>query len=176
MINFKKTKIKNLEIGTFKEIKDFRGSFSRLFCAEIFKKKIKKINQINKSFSNKKYTLRGMHYQLSPFSEDKIVMCTRGKVFDVAVDLRKNSRTYGKWHSEILSEKNHKIFFIPKGFAHGFMTLEKNSEVLYFVSQFYNWEKECGTMYNDPILKIKWPAKPSSISKKDLSWKLMKKI
>ena len=174
MIKFKKTKIKNLEIGTFKEIKDFRGNFSRLFCADIFSKKIKKICQINKSFSKKKYTLRGMHFQLSPFAEYKIVICISGKVYDVAIDLRKNSKTFGKWHSEILSKKNNKVFFIPKGFAHGFMTLEKNSELIYFVSQFYNWKKERGVMYNDPFFKINWPAKPSNISSKDLSWSLKK--
>ena len=115
-----------------------------------------------------------MHYQEPPFSEDKIIICTKGKIFDVAIDLRKKSKTFGKWQSIILSCKNNKMFFIPKGFAHGFMSLEKNTEIIYFVSEFYNSKKEKGVLYNDPFFSIKWPNKPSLVSKKDLNWPIFK--
>jgi len=176
MISFKKTKIKDLEIIYYNKFKDFRGFFSRLYCAQTFKKKFSKIVQINFSFSKDKFTLRGMHFQNHPNSEDKVVKCIKGKIFDVAVDLRKNSKTYGKWVSVVLSEKNNKMFLIPKGFAHGFMTLENNCEIMYFVSNYYKKIKESGIRYNDPFFNIKWPTNPKKISKKDLSWKLIKKI
>ena len=176
MIKFHKTKIKNLEIISFNKIKDDRGFFSRLFCNKIFKKRFQKTAQINFSQSKKKFTLRGMHYQNYPFAEDKIIKCIKGKIFDVAVDLRKNSKTYGKWASLILSEKNNKMFLIPKGFAHGYMTLENNCEIIYFVSNHYKPNKESGIRYNDPYFKIKWPSKPRAISEKDLSWKLIKRL
>jgi dTDP-4-dehydrorhamnose 3,5-epimerase len=176
MISFKKTKIKDLEIIHYNKFKDFRGFFSRLYCAQNFKKRFSKIVQINFSFSKDKFTLRGLHFQNHPNSEDKVVKCIKGKIFDVAVDLRKNSNTYGKWVSVVLSEKNNKMFLIPKGFAHGFMTLENNCEIMYFVSNYYKKKKESGIRYNDSFFNIKWPANPKKISKKDLSWKLIKKI
>tara|TARA_Y100001958_G_scaffold149934_1_gene133113 strand:+ start:411 stop:941 length:531 start_codon:yes stop_codon:yes gene_type:complete len=174
MIKFKYTKIKNLKIASIKNINDKRGFFGRLFCKKLFGKNFKNISQINRSFTKKKFTIRGMHYQVPPFSEDKIIFCTKGKIFDVAIDLRKKSKTFGKWHSVILSSKNNKMFLIPKGFAHGFMSLEKNTEIIYFVSQFYNSKKERGVLYKDPFFSIKWPAKPSKISKKDLNWPIIK--
>ena len=175
MIKFLKNKIKDLEIIVPKKITDNRGYFSRLFCSNLFLKKgLNKIVQVNKSFSKKKHTVRGMHYQLPPFSEDKIVGCSKGKILDVAIDLRKNSKTLGKWHSEILSENNNKMFLIPKGFAHGFMTLEDNCEVIYYVSEFYKPHKERGLFYKDPFFSIKWPATGRVISKKDKEWSLIK--
>ncbi len=174
MIKFNNTKIKNLKIVSIKNINDKRGFFGRLFCKKIFGKNFKNISQINRSFTKKKFTIRGMHYQVPPFPEDKIILCTKGKVFDVAIDLRKKSKTFGKWHSVILSNKNNKMFLIPKGFAHGFMSLEKNTEIIYFVSEFYNPKKEKGILYNDPFFSIKWPAKPTLVSKKDLKWPIFK--
>ncbi len=176
MIKFQKTKIKNLEIVSFNNFKDNRGFFSRLYCNKIFKKKFNNVVQINFSYSKDKFTLRGMHFQNYPNQEDKIVKCIKGKIFDVAIDLRKNSKTYGKWVSVILSEKNNKMFLIPKGFAHGYMTLENKCEIIYFVSNHYNKSKESGIRYDDPCFKIKWPSKPKKISQKDLSWNLIKKL
>ena len=174
MIKFNNTKIKNLKIASIKNINDKRGFFGRLFCKKIFGKNFKNISQINRSLTKKKFTIRGMHYQAPPFSEDKIIICTKGKIFDVAIDLRKKSKTFGKWQSVILSSKNNKMFLIPKGFAHGFMSLEKNTEIIYFVSEFYNPKKEKGVLYNDPFFSIKWPAKPTLVSKKDLKWPIFK--
>ncbi len=174
MINFKNTKIKNLKIISIKNVIDKRGYFGRLFCKKFLGKNFKNISQINRSLTKKKFTIRGMHYQAPPFSEDKIIICTKGKIFDVAIDLRKKSKTFGKWQSVILSSKNNKMFLIPKGFAHGFMSLEKNTEIIYFVSEFYNPKKEKGVLYNDPFFSIKWPAKPTLVSKKDLKWPIFK--
>jgi len=169
-----KTKIKDLEIIRLKKISDKRGYFSRIFDLRIFKTKFQNIKQINVSMSKQKFTLRGLHYQNYPFQEDKIVTCIKGKLFDVAVDLRKNSKTYGKWKSIVLSENDGKMFFIPKGFAHGFLTLKSNTKVCYLVSQFYNKKFESGFLYNDPFFSIKWPYKPKVISKKDSSWSIKK--
>jgi len=168
-MNIKKTFIKDLYILTQLKKLDNRGFFSRVYCSKFLNKKFKKVCQINKSFSKNKFTLRGLHYQAHPLEEDKIIICTKGSIYDVAVDLRKKSKTYGKWKSIILSENDNKMFLIPKGFAHGFLTLKNNTEVLYLVSQYYNKEKERGYIYNDPNFSIKWPYKPKILSNKDKS-------
>ena len=168
-MNIKKTFIKDLYILTQSKKLDNRGFFSRVYCSKLLNKRFKTVRQINKSFSKNKFTLRGLHFQTHPLAEDKIVICIKGSIYDVAVDLRKKSKTYGKWKSIILSENNNKMFLIPKGFAHGFLTLKNNTEVLYLVSQYYNKESERGYIYNDPYFSIKWPYKPKVISTKDKS-------
>ena len=151
---------------------DNRGFFSRLYCEEILKKinLKKKIVQVNTSFSKDAGTLRGMHYQKFPFQEDKIVFCVSGVIYDVVLDLRKNSKTFGKWISKYLDDKKNNALLIPQGCAHGFLTIKKNTKTLYFVTNFYNGKFEKGVRYDDPKFAIKWPKKIKNISKKDMSW------
>ena len=172
--------IQNLNLLGAKKIKkkkyqDKRGYLSRVFCYDELKKnKINfSIKQINITLTKKKGTIRGLHFQLPPHSEIKMVSCIKGKIFDVIVDLRKNSKTFLKTHSEILSEKNQKSLIVPKGFAHGFQALEDNCEILYFHSENYNSDYEDGIKYNDPQLSIKWPKNTTNISKRDDNFKLI---
>ena len=169
---FHKTKIEGLYIIEPELITDERGCFSRTFGKEEFAKEglVFDIVQANQSLTKKKGTIRGMHFQKEPKAEDKIVQCLKGAIYDVAIDLRKDSATYGQWVSEELNEKNKKMFLIPKGFAHGFQTLADNSEVQYFMSEFYDPEYASGASYNDPFFNIKWPIKNPFLSEKDKNW------
>ncbi|MCD4743177.1 MAG: dTDP-4-dehydrorhamnose 3,5-epimerase [Desulfobacteraceae bacterium] len=148
---------------------DNRGQFVRIFCTkEMSATGLKKnIVQINHSLTVQKGAVRGMHFQYPPKAEIKMVKCLNGKVFDVIVDLRKNSPTFLKWHGEILSEENMKMIYIPEGFAHGFQTMEKNCKLLYFHTEFYNPEFEGSVRYNDPVINIFWPMEVTDISSKD---------
>jgi dTDP-4-dehydrorhamnose 3,5-epimerase len=175
-MKFKETKIKGLYIIEPDLKIDNRGYFTRIFCEEEFKKAGLdfKIIQANLSSTKKKGTIRGMHFQKLPKAEDKIVQCIKGSVYDVVVDLRKDSLTYGHWVAEELSEENKKMFLIPKGFAHGFQTLTDNCELLYFISEFYSPGYATGVCWNDPFLNIKWPIENHVLSEKDKNWPLMK--
>lgn len=115
-------------------------------------------------------TLRGMHYQIPPFAETKWVRVTRGAIFDVALDLRKDSPTYLRWHGEVLSAENHRQLYIPKGCAHGYLTLEPNSELMYLLSSPYSAEHARGVRYNDPRFGIRWPADVRCISARDAGY------
>ena len=170
----KSTPLKGSYIIRVKKKLDHRGFFSRLFCSNEFSKKKlkKKFIQFNSSFSKHNYTLRGMHYQIPPFAETKLIKCIKGKVFDVILDLRINSKTFGKSFSTILSDSNRKLIYVPEGFAHGFLTLKKNSEILYFVTSSYKKSHERGVRYNDSKFSIFWPRTPRIISKKDLNFPL----
>lgn len=150
---------------------DERGFFSRLFCSEEFSKHglDKNFLQANNSYSKQKGTLRGLHYQLSPKAETKLVRCIRGSFYDVILDLRPDSPTFGKSFGEVLSAENRRMMYVPKGFAHGFLTLEEDSEVLYMVSESYSKELERGIRWNDPAFNVEWPFQPSVISEKDSS-------
>lgn len=157
------------------EIKtDERGHFTRFFCKEELAKAGVNfdIAQINRSFTNKKGTIRGMHFQKIPRAEDKIVQCIKGAIYDVAIDLRADSSTYGEWVAEELNQENKKMFLIPKGFAHGLQTLTDNCEVQYFMSEFYSPEYASGVRFNDPLFKIKWPLENPVLSEKDRNWPL----
>lgn len=116
-----------------------------------------KFVQDNHSFSAKKGTLRGLHYQLNPKTQMKLVRCTKGSIFDVVVDIRKDSLTYGEWLGVVLSEDNKKNLLVPKGFAHGFMTLAEDTEVQYKVDELYSPENERSILWNDPEINIIWP-------------------
>ena len=123
--------------------------------------------QDNHSLSVKKGVLRGLHFQLPPNEQAKLVRVTRGKVFDVIVDIRKNSPTYGKWEGFELSAENFQMLFVPRGFAHAFLTLEDNTEFMYKVDNFYAPESDSGLIWNDPDLNIDWPIKNPILSEKD---------
>lgn len=148
---------------------DERGFFARTFCKKEFADVglNNEIVQINNSLSADKGTLRGMHYQLTPKSEDKIVRCIKGALYDVIIDLRENSSTFGKWFGTELTADNRKMMVVPQGFAHGFLTLYDNTEVFYLVTEYYSPESERGIRWNDPKFNINWPIEPRTISDKD---------
>jgi dTDP-4-dehydrorhamnose 3,5-epimerase len=171
-MKFTKTKIEGLYLIGPEPKNDERGYFARIFCQEELKKNGLTFNvrQANRSFSEKKGTLRGMHFQKAPRAEDKIVQCLRGKIFDVAVDMRKDSKTFGQWVAEELTQDNQKMFLIPKGLAHGFQALTDQCEVLYLMSEFYSPEHASGIRWNDPFLNIIWPMENPIVSEKDKNW------
>ena len=172
-----KTKIKNCYLIQLDKFKDKRGFFTRAFCKNVFDKEniSNNISQINFSFSKKKGTIRGLHFQIKPFEEMKIIYCIKGSIFDVVADLRKKSKTYKKYVGIKISSKDRKGIIVPKGCAHGFQTLEANTEVIYFTTQFYNKSKERGVNFKDQTLKIKWPLALTNISKKDFNLPNFKK-
>jgi len=155
---FTETKLKGAYIIEPEPIRDERGFFARSFCQREFGKYGLDFNvvQCNVSFNKKKGTLRGMHYQSPPYSEVKLVQCTAGAIFDVAVDLRPGSFTIGQWFGVILTANNHKMFYVPKGLVHGYLTLEKNTVVSYQVSAFYRPEYEKAVPWN--AYGIEWPS------------------
>ena len=166
---FIKTSFKGLYLIKSKIFKDFRGEFYRAYCKDEFSKIFFKnqIKQTNICINKKRGTLRGLHYQISPHQETKLISCIKGEILDVVVDLRKNSKTYLKHYSKIISEYNKYSILVPKGFAHGYITLKKNSIVVYLVNKNYNNKAERVLKYNDPKIAINWPIKPEYISKKD---------
>ncbi len=171
---FHPTKIKNLYIIEPEPKIDERGYLVRIFCEEEFRKNGLefKIVQASQTSTKKKGVIRGMHFQKEPKAEDKIVQCLKGVVYDVAVDLRKDSLTYGKWIAVELSQENKKMFFVPKGFAHGFQTLTDNCEMQYFMSEFYSPEQVRGVRWDDSFFNIKWPIENPILSEKDKNWPL----
>ncbi|MDA1046598.1 MAG: dTDP-4-dehydrorhamnose 3,5-epimerase [Verrucomicrobia bacterium] len=151
------------------KIEDDRGFFARFFCEKEFTiyGLITRWLQMNTSLTKQQGSIRGLHFQRPPKVEAKLVRCLRGSVWDVMVDLRRNSNTFGKWHETELSENNRSMVYIPEGFAHGFQTLVPDVEMLYFHSDFHSPEHEGGLRYDDPALGIKWPLSVSDISKRD---------
>ena len=154
---------------------DERGFFARVFCQQEYERIGFRgtIVQINHSLTRRRASVRGMHYQLPPASETKIIRCVRGKVFDVMVDLRSDSPTLRQWHGVELSEENMRVVYIPEGFAHGFQTLTDDVELAYHHSAFYSPEHERGLRYDDPALAIRWPLPVGTISPKDASYPLI---
>ncbi len=171
------TPLKGLKLIHRKPIGDSRGYLERLFCAEELKKLIpgKGIAQINHSLSSKRGTVRGMHFQRPPHAETKFVSCLRGEVFDVAVDLRRDSPTFLHWHAELLSADNHKTLLIPEGFAHGFQTLTEDCEMLYFHTATYHSSAEGGLNAQDPHLAINWPLPMTEQSTRDMAHSILTK-
>jgi dTDP-4-dehydrorhamnose 3,5-epimerase len=170
---FKPTKLADAHIIELETIEDDRGFFARTFCRSEFEKH--RLNasvvQANLSYNRLKGTLRGMHFQIEPHAEAKLVRCIAGSVFDVIIDLRPDSPTYLQWAGVELSAQNRKMFYVPEGFAHGYQTLTDHAEVFYQVSQFYTPASESGVRWNDPVFKIDWPADENRvISDKDNQW------
>ena len=175
--NFKKLKIPEVILVEPQVFPDERGFFMESFKESIFKE-----NGINTKFVQDNYshsikgTLRGLHYQKNPKAQAKLVIAIRGEIFDVAVDIRKGSPTYGKWVGEILSEQNHKLLYVPEGFAHGFCVLTDEADVLYKVNNEYSPETDRGLLWNDPKVGVKWPIEKLITSKKDQKQPLLENI
>lgn len=168
-MKFLKTNLEGNYLVDLEFKRDYRGFFARYFCEKEFLSQGLNISwvQINNSFSKKIGTLRGLHYQIGSHSEIKLIRCLKGAIWDVVVDLRYNSKTFGEWFGEKLSDKNRRMMYVPKGFAHGYISLTPNAEVLYLVSNFYKPNFERVLVWNDITVKIKWPIAPRIISKKD---------
>lgn len=156
---------------------DDRGFFARTWCAEEFGKFGLNTNlvQQNMSYTKSQGTLRGMHFQKSPHAETKVVRCTRGSLYDVIIDLRPESPTYTQWFGITLIQDNYQMVYVPEGFAHGFVTLEDNTEASYLVTAAYNPEADSGVRYNDPTFNIKWPIPVTLVSDKDANFADFKK-
>jgi dTDP-4-dehydrorhamnose 3,5-epimerase len=169
---FTETKLKGAYIIEIQKLADNRGFFGRSWCQKEFEDHhlAATIRQVNVSSNTKKAALRGMHYQIAPYQETKLVRCTRGAIFDVIIDLRPGSQTYGRWIGVELTAKNYRMLYVPEDFAHGFQTLEDDSEVTYQVSQFYMPGSESGIRFNDPVFAIDWPLAVEVISEKDSHW------
>lgn len=172
-------KITNMIIPDLKLIEpepreDFRGEIARFFCQTEYQNSGIAFNltQAYQSWSKLKHTLRGLHYQRQPKAEDKLIQCLRGVIFDVALDLRPKSPTYGRWASQILDADNQKLFFVPKGFAHGFMTLTDNCMIQCLSTTAYSPDYEAGIRWNDQRFMIKWPSNEPILSDKDKGWPL----
>lgn len=150
-------------------IADQRGAFARRFCAETFRARGLESDFVQRSVSYNRHagTLRGMHFQAPPHLEAKLVRCTRGAIFDVIVDLRDGSPTYGRWHGEELSAENRSMLYIPKGFAHGFQSLVNNVEVDYEITPAYFADAGAGFRFDDPALEINWPLSDVIVSERD---------
>jgi len=181
VMEFIKTTLKDVYLIKPQVFGDNRGFFLEFYSKKKFKEA--GINtefvQDNHSKSEKKGTLRGMHFQLNPHAQAKLLRVVKGSIYDVVVDLRKDSETFGKWEGFELTAENFQILFVPRGFAHGFMTLEDDTEVLYKADNFYQPEAEGGIAWNDPDLKINWPIENPILSERDQKWpnfKDLKKI
>ncbi len=175
---FTETKLKGAFIIDAELKKDDRGGFARAFCANEFEEHNLKpvVAQCNLSFNYKAGTLRGMHYQIAPACETKLVRCTKGAVYDVIIDLRPDSPTYKEHIGVELTEENRRALYVPEMFAHGYQTLSDDAEVMYQVGEFYTPGCERGARYNDPAFNIKWPHEVIIISEKDANWPLMETI
>ena len=172
-MNIQKTTVDGAYLLDFQAFGDARGFFTRAFCAKEFAKAGLPVNmvQANLSGSAARGTLRGLHYQVPPHEEAKLLRCIRGAVFDVVVDIRPESPTYGAWFGAELTAANRRMMFVPSGCAHGYLTLRDNSEVFYLVSEFYESKSEKGVRWDDSAFNITWPLTDDLvISDKDQNW------
>ena len=168
-MKFAPTPLGGLFVVELERLEDERGFFARSFCADEFRSQglSMEISQTNVSRNARRGTLRGLHYQAKPHEEAKLVRCTRGALWDVAVDLREDSPTRYRWHAVELTAANHRAFYIPEGFAHGFQTLADDTEVLYLMSTPYDAGASRGVRWNDPRLAIAWPLADPIVSERD---------
>ena len=166
---FTPTPLAGCFVVTPKVLGDHRGWFMRTFCKNSFAEigHQKEWVQMNQSYTAKKGTVRGMHFQLPPYEEIKLVRCIAGAAYAIAVDLRKNSATYLQWFGTEISAQNRQMLYIPEGCAHGFQALTDDVELVYCHSGFYTPEAESGLRYNDPKLNIRWPMDPIELSERD---------
>ena len=171
-MNLNKTGFSGVFLIEIEKLKDDRGFFARTFDSNFFEDNglISKFVQSSISYNIQKGTLRGIHYQIDPYAETKLISCINGKIFDVLIDLRPDSKTFKKWQSFELDSKHYSSLYVPEGIAHGFQTLEDNSVLSYQISNIYKPEFSRGIRWNDPFFNIDWPLEVSEISKKDLSY------
>ncbi|CUH95091.1 hypothetical protein P22_1160 [Propionispora sp. 2/2-37] len=169
---YQETELTGAFILEYEPIRDERGFFARTWCCREFAGRglNPALVQCNISYNKKKGTLRGMHYQADPYAEVKLIRCTRGSIYDVFIDLRPGSPTLKKWLGIELSAQNHKMVYIPEGFAHGFITLEDNTEVFYQMSTEYQPKAARGFRWDDPAFSICWPIPVERISQRDMSY------
>lgn len=166
---FKETKLKGAYIIEVQKLVDERGFFGRSWCKKEFEAHGLNSNvvQANVSYSKTKGTLRGMHYQVAPYSETKTIRCMAGAIYDVIVDLRPDSATFKQWIGVELTQENGHMLYVPEGFAHGFITLKDHTSVNYMVTAYYTPGAEAGIRYDDPAINIEWPITPTVVSDKD---------
>ena len=172
LVTFTETKLKGAFVIEPEKLEDERGFFARTWCdreAARFRLHSKWV-QCNISFNKKRGTLRGMHYRTPPHEEVKLVRCTMGSIYDAIIDLRPDSPTFKQHFSAVLSAHDHKMLYVPEGVAHGFQTLEDNTEVFYQMSEFYAPESARGVRWNDPALGIQWPIEVEVISERDQNY------
>jgi dTDP-4-dehydrorhamnose 3,5-epimerase len=171
-MKFVETKLSGAYIIELEPHRDERGFFARSFCEDEFRAHglVTRMMQSNVSSNLKKATLRGMHFQKHPHEEVKLVRCTRGRIFDVMVDLRPESPTFKQWVGAELNEDNHTMLYVPRRFGHGFITLTEPTEVFYQVSAPYDRGTASGALWNDPAFGIEWPLEPALISQADQGW------
>ena len=171
-MKFREIELSGAYVIDIDPFEDERGLFARAWCQKEFEAHglSSSIVQANISQNKKRGTLRGLHWQRQPYAECKLLRCTRGSVYDVIVDLRRDSDTFKSWVGVELTEQNHRMLLVPEDFAHGFQTLEDNSEVFYQVTQFYTPDAECGARYDDPAFAVDWPLDVTVISEKDAGW------
>ena len=170
---FRETALNGAYIIEPEKYEDDRGHFARVFCEKEFEDHGFQLNMVqsNIAFSRKKGTLRGLHYQVNPYAEVKLVRCITGGIFDVIIDLRPESSTYKQWFGIELNAKKNQMLLVPENFAHGYQSLVDNTEVFYQVSQFYTPDAERGVRWDDPAFNIQWPEMVHPIiSEKDNSW------
>jgi len=169
---FRETTLKGAFVIEMEKFEDERGFFARAWCQREVEANglISRVTQTNISFNKKRGTLRGMHYQVAPYEQVKLVRCTAGAIYDVIIDMRLDSPTYRKWTGVELTAENYTMLYVPENFAHGFQTLENNTEATYQVSQFYSPESERGFRYDDPVFQVEWPLPVEVISEKDIAW------
>jgi dTDP-4-dehydrorhamnose 3,5-epimerase len=172
-MRFAESPLRGAYVIDVEELRDARGFFARAWCAKEFKEHGLKpeMIQANISVNTKPATIRGLHYQIEPFQECKLVRCTRGAIYDVLVDMRPDSPTRGRWFGVELTAQNHRMLYVPEGCAHGYQSLVADTEVMYHVSQVYSPECERGLRWNDPSIGIDWPLRDGIVvSEKDRSW------
>ncbi|MEJ2008186.1 MAG: dTDP-4-dehydrorhamnose 3,5-epimerase [Acidobacteriota bacterium] len=168
-MKFAETPLKGAYTVEIEPIADERGFFARTWCEREFSDQGLNplLKQASVSFNHKKGTLRGMHYQTDGHQECKLIRCSAGAVFDVIIDLRKDSPTFMKHFAVVLSSEDHRMLYVPEGFAHGFQTLTDGTELFYQISEFYSPKHAAGVRWNDPAFAIKWPEPPRVISARD---------
>lgn len=175
--NFKRLEIPDVVLIKLKPFGDNRGFFMETYKESDFSAFgiRERFLQDNHSRSVAKGTIRGLHFQKEPRAQAKLIRAVQGSAFDVAVDMRRSSPTFGRWVSAVLSADNKEMLYVPKGFAHGFCTLEENTELIYKCSGMYSPEHESGVAWNDPDIGIKWPADKAILSERDKKWPVLKK-
>ncbi len=169
---FVPTELPGVYVVEVEKREDHRGFFARVWCEQELATAglTGRLAQANVAYNRRRGTLRGMHYQAPPHAEAKLVRCTRGAIYDVALDLRGDSPTFGRWLGVELTARNYRMLYVPEGCAHGYLTLEDDTEVAYFVSTAYTPSHERGVRYDDPAFGIRWPFAPVVISDKDRAW------